>query len=788
MINAKLQNLYNIKNDIGTAIVNKGGTITESTPFYSYAGEIDNISTGPSTYDTWIAIDKDNTKYTPYTGINTGITDNTFISTNIANMPFINQTQQIQSTGRAVVVDNNSIYYAGFDLTYLNIGYGGRVFKSDKETFANLGQSARYSNSASPGEGIFALGIDEGNIYAVGRQTIPGAVLKKYDKNLYFLGNGPSLGFMDITALVVDNSFAYVGSSGGTPIRKYHKGNLTQAANSANMVAEVITLREDSDFIYASTFNNTISRYHKSNMVQTHTVNYAGQVYGLFVEGNFVYAGGFTENRVKRYHKSNLVFVDQAPTYNGGIGAISVDDSFVYAGGFGINSGRVVAKYHKSNLSFVGNTSTYDADIYSLAIDNNNIYTVGGAGSQTLDGSPSNFVRAWQKGGNDYTQTNSFGFNRWIKNNTAEGTPIFSNAVFSYVGNVQGPNSVLNASNIAYIHQVTQYNNSQSTSSSLTTDGKYIYFRDSGPGPLQIYSNNLTRIANLSLTTAGGSDTAATVGTDFYFSAHYGGAIGNYISSYRKLIDGTVQTSITNNTTAGLGNWYIERLKMGQYNNGTEIVLAMGQNQADLNDSFVRWFRASNLQQLGQFQSTGAAGGRGGDAITNNGYIIWGMNNSQNAASSKIIRRWLEGGSFIATSPNVGGITHLSLHNNIVYAAVSGSRLWKLWEFNLGLIAEHSNFVSQNSGFIVEGNYITTMRENNLVRYHTSNLTQVTNLNLGFTGQSFIYNNTFGDTNYYVKGFSYAAPNFTAFIRAYKSYDVVNDNIPSYTITSLKEE
>jgi hypothetical protein len=46
MINAKLQNLYNIKNDIGTAIVNKGGTITESTPFYSYAGEIDNISTG----------------------------------------------------------------------------------------------------------------------------------------------------------------------------------------------------------------------------------------------------------------------------------------------------------------------------------------------------------------------------------------------------------------------------------------------------------------------------------------------------------------------------------------------------------------------------------------------------------------------------------------------------------------------------------------------------------------------------------------------------------------------
>lgn len=46
MINAKLQNIIDTKSAIGNAIVNKGGTITESTPFYSYASEIDNISTG----------------------------------------------------------------------------------------------------------------------------------------------------------------------------------------------------------------------------------------------------------------------------------------------------------------------------------------------------------------------------------------------------------------------------------------------------------------------------------------------------------------------------------------------------------------------------------------------------------------------------------------------------------------------------------------------------------------------------------------------------------------------
>jgi len=46
MINAKLQNIIDTKSAIGNAIVNKGGTITGATPFYSYASQIDNISTG----------------------------------------------------------------------------------------------------------------------------------------------------------------------------------------------------------------------------------------------------------------------------------------------------------------------------------------------------------------------------------------------------------------------------------------------------------------------------------------------------------------------------------------------------------------------------------------------------------------------------------------------------------------------------------------------------------------------------------------------------------------------
>jgi hypothetical protein len=46
MINAKLQSIIDTKSAIGNAIVNKGGTVTGATPFFNYASEINNISTG----------------------------------------------------------------------------------------------------------------------------------------------------------------------------------------------------------------------------------------------------------------------------------------------------------------------------------------------------------------------------------------------------------------------------------------------------------------------------------------------------------------------------------------------------------------------------------------------------------------------------------------------------------------------------------------------------------------------------------------------------------------------
>jgi len=65
-INNKLQNIIDTKTAIGAAIVNKGGTIINSTPFYSYISEIDNLSGGGVSfpgYENWISQDRNNFKY-----------------------------------------------------------------------------------------------------------------------------------------------------------------------------------------------------------------------------------------------------------------------------------------------------------------------------------------------------------------------------------------------------------------------------------------------------------------------------------------------------------------------------------------------------------------------------------------------------------------------------------------------------------------------------------------------------------------------------------------------------
>jgi hypothetical protein len=146
MINAKLQNLYNIKNDIGTAIVNKGGTITESTPFYSYAGQIDNISTGPGAYSKYVVQDITNTKYTVYNGYDAALNPvkNTFdgpnSTINEALMPFVSETNSYVGDIHSITTNNGFVYAVGLS--------SREIKKFHESNLSFVGNSVSYGSQA----------------------------------------------------------------------------------------------------------------------------------------------------------------------------------------------------------------------------------------------------------------------------------------------------------------------------------------------------------------------------------------------------------------------------------------------------------------------------------------------------------------------------------------------------------------------------------------------------------------------------------------------------------------
>jgi len=116
-INNKLQNIIDTKTAIGAAIVNKGGIITNSTPFYNYAAEIDGLTIGGGgggdipNYVNAVVRDTNGAKYT----VRDGFDYVTNPTPNINAMPF-NQWELNNSTTRPILYNNVQMeirYYNG---------------------------------------------------------------------------------------------------------------------------------------------------------------------------------------------------------------------------------------------------------------------------------------------------------------------------------------------------------------------------------------------------------------------------------------------------------------------------------------------------------------------------------------------------------------------------------------------------------------------------------------------------------------------------------------------------
>jgi hypothetical protein len=401
-INAKLQTLINIKNDIGTAITNKGGTITGATPFFNYASEINNISTGtPQT----VFQDSTGAKWARTNAVNL-----TNVSNNVTSdfnwwQPANNTTSDAilnvgtvgaNISGNIRLVPVNQVNIAQYEniiatdtLGGKYVGYNGYDFNTNPTPTGNTTFNRWLLNNSATGTVIFANAT-----FTTGTYNGPNATFN--ESNIAFIGNTVSYGGV-IESIAINNGFIYVGGANGpnattqanSNIRKYYESNLVFAGATAGYGGQIRSVTINNGFIYAggttdaSFVNGSVKKYHESNLVFVGaTANYGGFINSVTINNGFVYAVGGGDNQVRKYYESNLAFVGNTASYGGFIYSATTNNGFIYVGGQNSSgTDRTVKKFYESNLAFVNNTaSSYNAFISSITINNGFIYVGGSIG------------------------------------------------------------------------------------------------------------------------------------------------------------------------------------------------------------------------------------------------------------------------------------------------------------------------------------------------------------------------------------------------------------------------
>jgi stage V sporulation protein SpoVS len=342
MINTKLQNIIDTKSAIGNAIVNKGGTITSETPFYNYAAQIDNISTGSVLTGNATANQVFNGQTFYSNDANTQLTGN-YVAPQIDGvdesfMPFIANFASFGVTVRTFTVDNGFLYIGGTS----NI-----VRKYNVSTLELVGNTASY------GGAIGAIAINNGFVYVGGTTNF--TVQKFHESNLVFVENSPTYG-QNINSIAINNGFVYVGGAevSGTNrgVTKYYEGNLAYTGANLNLSStdNFVGIQEiaiNNGFIYAGN-GSRIRKYDET----TFEINATGPsttatTKAIAINNGFVYRAGMT-NRIEVTHESNMV----AFANINGVGTVD---------GLTINNGFI---YYTSNLNFI--TKLYESNLAIL--------------------------------------------------------------------------------------------------------------------------------------------------------------------------------------------------------------------------------------------------------------------------------------------------------------------------------------------------------------------------------------------------------------------------------------
>jgi hypothetical protein len=386
MINTKLQNIIDTKSAIGNAIVNKGGTITSETPFFNYATEIDNISTGtPQT----IFAASDGSKWALTNAVNlTNVSGNVTSdfnywqpANNSTSDPILNiGTVGANISGNIQLVPVNQVNIAQYENIVATdidggkyVGYNGYDSQTNPTPTGNTTFNRWLLNNSATGTVIFANAT-----FTTGTYNGPNVV---NESNLAFVENTAIYGGT-IFSLTTNNGFIYAGGGTNQTVQKFHESNLAFVGNTASYGGNIFSVTTNNGFIYVGGVNtNTVQKFYESNLAFVgNTANYGGFIYSVTTNNGFIYVGGSTNRTVQKFYESNLGFVGNSAIYGGTIFLLTINNGFIYAGG---STNQTVQKFYESNLAFVGNTADYGGTIISLTTNNGFIY-VGGVTNRTV--------------------------------------------------------------------------------------------------------------------------------------------------------------------------------------------------------------------------------------------------------------------------------------------------------------------------------------------------------------------------------------------------------------------
>jgi hypothetical protein len=360
------------------------------------------------------------------------------------------------------------------------------------------------------------------------------------------------------------------------------------------------------------------------------------------------------------------------------------------------------------------------------------------------------------------TPTGNTTFNRWLLNNSASGTVLFANTTIVNGGIYNGPNTIINEANMAFVNNSVTYN---SAIYSVTTNNGFIYVGGGiltgvNRGVAKYHESNLVRVGNT--VNYGGIIESVTTNNGFIY---VGGATNQRVQKFYE----------SNLAFVGSTATYGGTITSVTTNDGF-IYAGGATNQR------VQKFYESNLAFVG---STVTYGGDIHSIFVNNGFIYVGgygdtSNGKVQAFHENNLARAFNSPVYI-----VGYIESVAVNNGFVYVGgygidFSSAPVSKYHESNLVFVGNTANYggyilsVTTNDGFI----YVGGATNNTAQKFYESNLTFVGNTNsYGTTINSITINN----------GFIYVGGGGDALIRKYQEKGLVLDNQTFYTATKIKE-